>query len=98
MKNTLALVLMVFGLVGCAEVLDPPKYQFGDCITPTDKAYSWYGEYAKVEAYVQKAEGISGSSYVLWFPTYKSNNNMFVKDIELSTKKVDYLENCGLPS
>ena len=41
---------------------------------------------------------VFGSSYVLWFPTYKSNNKMFVKDIELSTKKVDYLENCGLPS
>ena len=97
MKNIL-LTFMVLGIVGCAEVLDPPKYQLGDCITPTDKAYSWHGEYAKVEAYVQKAEGISGSSYVLWFPAYKSNNNIFVKDIELSTKKVDYLENCGLPS
>ena len=93
MKNIL-LTLMVFGIVGCAEVLDPPKYQLGDCITPTDKAYSWYGEYAKVEAYVQKAKGISGSSYVLWFPNYKSNNNIFVKDIELSTKKVDYLKYC----
>ena len=96
MKNLLLILPLL--IVGCAELLDLPKYQFGDCITPTDKAYSWHGEYAKVEAYVQKAEGISGSSYVLWFPSYKSNNNIFVKDIELSTKKVDYLENCGLPS
>jgi len=97
MKKLLSMVCILI-LASCAEVLDPPKYQFGDCITPTDKTYTWYGKYAKVEAYVQKAEGISGSSYVLWFPTYKSNNNIFVKDIELSTKKVDYLENCGLPS
>ncbi|MDA9079570.1 hypothetical protein N9K82_05285 [Gammaproteobacteria bacterium] len=95
MKHTLALALMVFGLVGCSELVDPPKYQFRDCITPTDKAYSWYGEYAKVEAYVKKAEGISGSSYVLWFPSYKSNNNIFAREIELSTKKVDYLKYCG---
>jgi len=47
---------------------------------------------AKVEAYVQKAKGFSGSLYVLWFSNYKSNNNLFVKDIELSTKKVDYLK------
>ena len=97
MKKLLSMFCILI-LASCAEVLDPPKYQYGDCITPTDKTSSWYGEYAKVDAYVRVADDISGSAYVLWFPTFKVNRNIFKKEIELSTKKVDYLENCGLPS
>ena len=80
-------------------MFDPPKYEYGDCITPTDSTYSWYGEYAKVEAFVIKSKGHKGSSYVLWFPEYKSSDVLFMKSfIEADTKKVDYLKNCGLPS
>ena len=90
-------ILLCF--IGCSEVIDPPKYQYGDCITATDNSASWYGEYAKVEAFVIKSRGFHGSSYALWFPEYKSNNVLFQKSyIESNTKKVDYLQNCGLPN
>ena len=85
------------GITGCSNLIDPPKYEYGDCITPTDLTYSWYGEYAKVEALVIKSKGNAGRSYVLWFPEYKSDNSLFMKEIELDTKKVDYLQHCGLP-
>jgi len=78
-------------------LIDPPKYEYGDCITPTDSTYSWYGEYAKVESFVIESKGNEGRSYVLWFPEYKSNRSLFRKEIESGTKKVDYLQHCGLP-
>ena len=85
--------------IGCSEVIDPPKYQYGDCITPTDTSASWYGEYAKVEAFVIKSQGYNGSSYALWFPEYKNSRVLFMKSyIESNTEKVDYLQNCGLPN
>ena len=96
MKKLLALLLL-FGIVGCSELLDPPKYKYGDCITPTSETYSWYGEYAKVEAFVIESKGTKNSSYVLNFRTYKSSNNLFMKEIERGTKKVDYLKYCGIP-
>ena len=97
MKKLLTL-FFVLGFIGCSEMFDPPKYEYGDCITPTDTSASWHGEYAKVEAFVTEAKGIPGSSYVLWFPEYKSNDTLFQKSyIEANTKKVDYLKNCGLP-
>lgn len=97
MKRILALTL-ILGFMGCSEMVDPPKYEYGDCITPTDPTYTWYGEYAKVEAFV--VEGIKGyqsNAYVLNFPNYLTTRNLFIKEIESDTKKVDYLENCGLP-
>ena len=94
MKKLLTLSF-VLGFIGCSEMFDPPKYQYGDCITPTDSTYSWYGEYAKVEAFVTKAKGVSGSSYALWFPEYKSDNVLFMKTfIESDTKKVNP-KNCA---
>ena len=95
MKKILALLLL-FGIIGCSEVLDPPKYKRGDCITPTNESYSWFGEYAKVEAFVLESKGIKDKAYVLNFQTYKSRNNLFNKEIERDTKKVDYSEYCGV--
>ena len=95
MKNIVTLLLL-FGIIGCSEVLDPPKYKRGDCITPINENYSWFGEYAKVEAFVLESKEIKKKSYVLSFPTYIPNNNLFDKEIERNTKKVDYLEYCGL--
>lgn len=90
-------ILLLFGIISCSEVIDPPKYKYGDCITPTNESYSWFGEYAKVEAFVLESKGTKNRSYVLWFPTYKSINNLFNKEIEKDTKKVDYLKHCGVP-
>ena len=79
-------------------MVDPPKYEYGDCITPTDPNASWYGEYAKVDAFVIKAKNIKGSAYALLFPEYDNGDVLFQKSyIEANTKKVDYLQNCGLP-
>lgn len=96
MKKVLALLLL-FGIISCSEVLDPPKYKYGDCITPTNESYSWFGEYAKVEAFVLESKGTKNRSYVLSFPTYIPSNNLFNKEIERDTKKVDYLKYCGVP-
>lgn len=67
---------------------DKPKYQRGDCITPVTNSYSWHGAYAIVEAY-SVIEGIAKEkSYILTFPYRGSNNSVFNKKIESSTKKV----------
>ena len=98
MKKILALTFII-GFIGCSEMVDPPKYEYGDCITPTDLNASWYGEYAKVDGFVIKAKDTKGSAYALWFPEYENGDVLFQKSyIEANTKKVDYLKNCGLPS
>lgn len=65
-----------------------PKYTRGDCITPIDQKFSWFGKTAKVEAY-SSIDGFSGKNYTLLFNNYQSNSVIFTKLIESSTKKVD---------
>ena len=97
MKKILALTFII-GFIGCSEMVDPPKYEYGDCITPTKLSYTWYGKYAKVEAFVVKGvRGYQSSTYVLNFPNDITTRNLYIKEIEADTKKVDYLKNCGLP-
>ena len=102
MRQIGLIVSMIFLLTtGCSQTFTPSTYQYGDCITPTDKNASWYGEYAKVEAFVksQWVESFKGNAYVLWFPKYNSLTHVFDKSwIESSTMKVDYLKNCGIPN
>lgn len=38
----------------------------------SDTNYSWFGEFAKVEAY-SRIKGFAGPQYILYFPTYKAN-------------------------
>lgn len=67
---------------------EKPKYVRGDCITPIVESYSWFGEYALVEAF-SKIEGFGNEkSYVLSFPFSGSNSAIFSKEIEQVTKKV----------
>lgn len=75
--------LSIFGLAQASQ-----KYVQGDCITPTTQTYSWYGKYARVEAY-SKMEGFSGTNYILAFPKSVSNSVIFGQEIENHTKKVD---------
>jgi len=84
-----------FGLVAGAAILlsavnraAAMKYQKGDCITPTDKSYSWFGKFARVEA-VSAIGGYVGLQYVLAFPSSVSNSVLFSIDIEANTKVVD---------
>ena len=67
---------------------DDQKYRRGDCITPVIKSYSWYGKHATVEAY-SVIDGLTKEkSYILAFPFNGSNNTIFSKEIEYSTRKV----------
>lgn len=87
MKNKyICLLILVFSFSASAN--DKSKYVRGNCITPTDQKYSWFGKTAKVEAY-SSIEGFSGKNYILLFKSYQSNSVIFSKSIEASTKKVD---------
>jgi hypothetical protein len=51
MKNLIvATSLLLISASGLASD-EKGKYEQGDCITATDTGYSWFGEFAKVEAY-----------------------------------------------
>lgn len=66
-----------------------PKYKKGDCITPTQSSYSWYGKIARVEA-VSHIQGYEAKqNYVLVILDYKSNSVIFDLNIDSTTKKVD---------
>ena len=68
-------------------VVPQAEYKRGDCITQTDTTYSWFGQYAEVQAFTV-AEGFREPIYVLSFPNWVSNNAMFSKEIERFTTKV----------
>ncbi|EID0695623.1 TPA: hypothetical protein ACMDT1_003447 [Vibrio parahaemolyticus] len=85
MKRFIIISLFVFPMVSFASL--DAKYQRGDCITPTKPTYSWYGEYAKVEAY-SSVDGFSGKNYILLFPNYLASAAVFSSNIEKDTKKV----------
>lgn len=66
-----------------------PKYKKGDCITPTQSSYSWFGKIARVEA-VSHIKGYEAKqNYILVILDYKSNSVIFDLSIDSSTKKVD---------
>jgi len=73
-------------LSGCVD--DKSKYIRGDCITPIDHKYSWFGQYAKVESY-SSIDSFSDKNYILLFRNYRSNSVVFSQSIEVKTKKVD---------
>ncbi len=88
MNKRILILLGLLTLAGCS------KYESGDCITPTDPFSSWYGQYARVEAF-GKVPDYEGKAYTLEFPNYNSASKHFTKDIEFDTKAVG-LENCLL--
>lgn len=93
MINNTKRLLSLFGLLtiiasSYADDVEP-KYKRGDCITPIDVTYTWYGQYARVEAF-SSLEGFSLSKkYILAFPNSISNDAIFYQQIELFTKKVN---------
>lgn len=65
-----------------------PKFRAGDCITPIDSAFTWYGKFARIVA-VSKIEGFAEERlYVLAFPNAVSNSVLFSLEIEKSVVKV----------
>jgi hypothetical protein len=84
---TIAAALAALSITGCSA--GEPKYKRGDCITPTDSTYSWYGEYARVEGWGKFTGAWEGEwNYSLWFPHYRSGATLFAKSIEDDTKEV----------
>jgi hypothetical protein len=94
MKSILAFFLIVITLTLAWASDNNSKYHRGDCITPIEKSYSWYGKYALVEAYSAIEGFTKAKSYILAFPQNGSNNAIFSKKIESTTKKVE-AELCG---
>lgn len=82
----ICLLILVLSFGAAANVKS--KYVRGDCITPIDQKFSWFGKTAKVEAY-SSIDGFSGKNYILLFNNYQSNSVIFTKSIEASTKEVD---------
>jgi hypothetical protein len=69
-----------------------PKFSAGDCVSPVDPTFTWYGKFARVDA-LSKIEGFGVEKlYVLAFPNSVSNSVLFSLEIEKSVVKVaDYL-------
>lgn len=88
MMKTLLLLLLLTIFTCNIEASSSFKYKRGDCITPINKAYSWYGKYATVEA-VSKLDGFAGVNYILLFNNYLSNSAIFSLAIETDTRRVD---------
>ena len=90
-KSKLFLIVtfvIVILLYASAQVNASSKYQRGDCITPTTKTYSWFGEIAEVVAF-SKIDGFTDKkSYILVFPAYLSNAAIFDQVIEDHTMKI----------
>lgn len=83
------LLLLSLAIFTCNIEARPSfKYKQGDCITPINKAYSWYGKYATVEA-VSSLDGFAGVNYILLFKNYLSNSVIFSLAIETETRRVD---------
>ena len=65
-----------------------PKFQAGDCISPVDPTFTWYGKFARVDA-VSRVDGFGGEKlYILAFPKSISNSVIFALEIEESVAKV----------
>jgi hypothetical protein len=63
------------------------KYKKGDCIIATNPGDSWHGEYAWVISFGEIA-GYPGENYLLLFPSYRSRDVVFGKNIDQSTQLV----------
>ena len=93
MKGTFSIILLLVASCGAFGETSQ-KYERGDCITPTDESYSWYGKYALVNAF-SRIDGVtSNKSYILSFPYDGSTDAIYDKEIEGYIKRVSP-ELCG---
>lgn len=86
MKQILILITLLF-----VTISHSAKYKVGDCITPTNSNYSWYGKYARVTNVESGFDMFIGKSemYYLNFINYDTRANKFVANIiDTETKKV----------
>jgi len=88
MSNNQIWIIAVFLIIPFfANAENEHKYLRGDCITPITQNYSWYGKYARVEAF-SKVDEYPGTNYILAFPSSISNSVIFSQEIEKHTQKV----------
>lgn len=64
------------------------KYDVGDCITPTDTTYIWYGKYAKITGIYEVWGKVR---YTLTFYKYDSSSNLFDIEIDKYTVSVNVI-------
>ena len=81
MKKVIIASILALASTSCMAADETGKYEQGDCITAIDTSYTWFGEFAKVEAY-SRIKGFAGPQYILYFPTYKANAVVFGPEIE----------------
>jgi hypothetical protein len=78
-------------LLGCeiavAANQDAVPYKRGDCILAIEPSYSWFNQYARVEAYGSIGD-FEGENYVLLFLNYQRKNVIFSRSIEANSVKV----------
>jgi hypothetical protein len=74
------LVSMLFGFVSSAWALEivitDLKYRVGDCITPTNPNYTWFGKVAKVRMVGITDDARSTNGYALEFVKDSFENGM----------------------
>ncbi|MDA8479829.1 hypothetical protein NNO04_14100 [Citrobacter sp. Awk 4] len=87
MKKVIITAALILSSAGCFASDEDGKYEQGDCIMANDTSYSWFGEFAKVEAY-SRIKGFAGPQYILYFPSYKASAVVFGPEIEDHTIKV----------
>ena len=85
---TLSLLLGNGVAVTADASVEVMPYQRGDCITAIDPSYSWFGKFARIEAY-SSLEPFRGKNYVLLFYGYQTRAVIFDRSIEAHTVKVD---------
>ena len=79
---------MLFGSeLAVAANQDGVPYKRGDCILAIEPGYSWFNQYARVEAYGPIGD-FEGENYVLLFLNYQPKNVIFSRSIEANSVKV----------
>ena len=83
----LTLTMLLGSGLTVAANQDGVPYKRGDCILAIEPSYSWFNQYARVEAY-SSIDGFQGKNYVLLFLTYQTKAVIFDRSIEANTVKV----------
>jgi hypothetical protein len=83
----LTLTMLLGGELAVAANQDGVPYKRGDCILAIEPSYSWFNQYARVEAYGSIGD-FEGENYVLLFLNYQPKNVIFSRSIETNSVKV----------
>jgi hypothetical protein len=84
---SLTLTILLGSGLAVAANQDGVPYKRGDCILAIEPSYSWFNQYARVEAY-GSIDDFEGENYVLLFLNYQPKNVIFSRSIEANSVKV----------